>query len=145
MLWHIPDNFNNLTTFPSHVLSTRWKNTMMIPGSHKALIKHCWGGGRGELSNKGLSKPSLGWKHSNPQRQTDVFLLFHNESQTMLLSPWHSQMWILRLFVVLRSALNCLFNKCLMNAFFTKFILYLIVPGLVLDALDISINKEDRN
>lgn len=46
---------------------------------------------------------------------------------------------------MLRSALNCLFNKCLMNAFFTKFILYLIVPGLVLDTLDISINKEDRN
>lgn len=102
-----------LTTFPSHVLGTEWKNTM-TPDSNRNLMKYCGGGVVIKLFSARLH---WGWKHSNPQRQTEV-LIPYSESLKMwvVFLDIHS---IHKVFIqsytclCFPSSLIYLFNKCL--------------------------------
>lgn len=117
-----------LTAFPSHALRTGWKNTMMIPDSNEAFIKCCGGGA--ELQSSSQQVFPGGGKHSNPHRQTDVFLSLHNESLKMLLLflDIHSiQICILYFVCASLLPLNYLFNTCVMNTFIHQ--IYFVPTG----------------
>lgn len=56
----------------------------MVPDiSTEALIKCCEGGV--ELGRFSKDSSLVGWKQSNPQRQSELFLTLHDESLKMLL------------------------------------------------------------